>query len=210
MVSNIVTNVISLANTEKSAKLAQMIKTEPVRTEILNRYIAGTTNSPIKAEYKVHDDDVSEDDVGEDDAESEEGDESAIDNVEAVKNIMRTTKPFQRLREDICLLAFPDTRQLISTAVDSLHLFLLDSDVKTITCHVRWEVLACCQAEVEDLHNIAQTVTFTGSSKHAQAASCAEYLRQTWPKTGDDMMRAFRQAITQRICGKSATSSPLY
>lgn len=179
------------------------METEPVRTEILNRYIADTTNSPIEADDNIDDDDIGEDDVDEDDAEVEEGDESAIDNVEAVKNFMRSTKPFQRLREDICLFAFPDTRQLIRTAVDSLDLFHLDSDVMTINCHARWEVLACCEAEVEDLHNIAQTVTFTGNSKQAQAASCAEYLRQTWPKTGDDMMRAFRQAITKGICGKS-------
>jgi hypothetical protein len=179
------------------------METEPVRTEILNRYIADTTNSPIEADDNIDDDDVGEDDVDEDDAEAEEGDESAIDNVEAVKNFMRSTKPFQRLREDICLFAFPDTRQLIRTAVDSLDLFHLDSDVMTINCHARWEVLACCETEVEDLHNIAQTVTFTGNSKYAQAASCDEYLRQTWPKTGDNMMRAFRQAVTKGICGKS-------
>ena len=169
----------------------------------MNRYIADTTNFPIEADNNIDDDDFGEDDVHEDDAEAEEGDESAIDNVEAVKKFMRSTKPFQRLREDICLFAFPDTRQLIHTAINGLALFHLDSDVMTINCHARWEVLACCETEVEDLHNIAQIVTFTGNSKYAQAASCAEYLRQTWPKTGDDMMRAFRQAVTKGICGKS-------
>ena len=183
------------------------METKPARAEILNRYIYDTTVASLPAQVPTSpieaDDNIDDDDVDEDHTEAEEGDESVIDNVEAVKNFMRLTKPFQRLREDVCVFAFPDTRKLIRNAVDSLDIFQLDSDIVTITCHASWEVLACCEAEVGDLHNVAQTVTFTGNFKYAQAASCAEYLRQTWPNTGDAMMRAFHQAVTKWTCGKS-------
>jgi hypothetical protein len=199
-------NAISPSKRDKMAKLTQVMETAPVRTETLSRYVDGTQNASLPAQVPTSlietDDNIDYDDVDEDDAEAEGEDELAFDNVEAIRNFMRSSRPFQRLREDVCLFAFPDTRQLIRNAVDSLDIFHLDSDVMTITCHAKWEVLACCEAEVEDLHGLTQTVTFIGNSRHAQAASCVEYLRQTWPKTGDAVMRAFHQAVMKWICGK--------
>jgi len=203
--------LISLTDTEKVNAIAQLEEEEPARTEILNRFIANATTAQRSTQKRstqqtddVEGDDaqIHDDDVSEDGAEDQETDESVIDNVEAVRDFMTSIKPFQRLREDMCLLAFPDSRELIRAVLDGSETYLNDSDIATITCHARWEVLACCEAELQDLQRIAQTVTFTGNSRLAQAASCAEYLRRTWPRTGDAMMRVFCLAITHQACSK--------
>ena len=74
-------------------------------------HIADTISFPLEADDKIDDDDVGEDDVHEDDAEAEEAVVlAAIDKVESVKKFMESTKPFQRLREDICQFTLPNTR----------------------------------------------------------------------------------------------------
>jgi hypothetical protein len=95
-------------------------------------------------------------------------------------------------------------RDSILTALNESRLFLSDSNVVvTITCYAKWEVIACCEEELDEKH-IDQVLTLTGSPMKAQAASCIEYMRQRWAKskTGDAMMQAFRQAITERSSGE--------
>jgi hypothetical protein len=93
--------------------------------------------------------------------------------------------------------------QSILTALDDSGLFRNDPDgVVTITCHARWEVLACCELELNDQNHLHEVVTFTGSPYHAQAASCVDYMKQTWPETGEAMMEAFRQAIIKKPHGE--------
>lgn len=96
------------------------------------------------------------------------------------------------------LLKHLNINQVISTAIDDLKVFHSDEDIMTIVCHMDWEVLACRKMEAEDLDDISQLVTFTGTSEQAQAATCVDYMRQTWPKTGNIMMHALQQAIVNR------------
>jgi hypothetical protein len=101
-----------------------------------------------------------------------------------------------------------DTKELgdpmlsIHTALNESGIFPNGSETVTITCHARWEVLACCKEELDARYNLDEVVTFTGSLSRAQAASCIDYMRQTWPSTGEAMMRAFHRAISTEACGE--------
>ena len=45
---------------------------------------------------------------------------------------------------------------------------------------------------------IGQAVTITGSRSDAQALSCREYMKQTWPRTGDRILRLLQSLLPSR------------
>ncbi|KAF7531210.1 hypothetical protein G7054_g9090 [Neopestalotiopsis clavispora] len=67
-------------------------------------------------------------------------------------------------------------KQVISNAIDDLEVFHSNEDIKTIVCHMDLEVLACRKMDAEDMDDISRLVTFTGTSRQAQAATCVDYI----------------------------------
>ena len=42
---------------------------------------------------------------------------------------------------------------------------------------------------------IARAITITGSGGESQAVACANYMRQTWPTTGGEVMSVLQKAL---------------
>lgn len=73
--------------------------------------------------------------------------------------------------------------------------------------------------DIEDI--LGKVITLTGSSADVQAATCEQYLCQTWPSTGRHMLRIIgdtiqrkeahsRSAPERRTCGCPMTWLELY
>ncbi|KAL6898571.1 hypothetical protein GGI43DRAFT_408032 [Trichoderma evansii] len=215
IIANAITYLAPLPDIEKAPSTGGLKGKEPARAEVLDLWNANVSATPRSAPRSAQE----LDDLGADNPELYddiflEDDTEAqltvievrmisvyiLDGVKATEDLMISTKSFQRLQEYMYLFAFPVTTDLIHFALDGSGVSFKDSDSMTINCKARWEVLACCNAELEDPLDIAQTVTFTGNSTRAQAASCAEYLHQTWPRTANSMMHGFIEAITHQTC----------
>jgi hypothetical protein len=140
-----------------------------------------------------------------------------------LETILGTPRPFLRIDRSLSFernietmeVGIRDVKELgdpmlsICTALNESGLFPDGSEPVTITCHARWEVLACCKEELDARYNLDEVVTFTGSPSNAQAASCIGYMQQTWPRTGEAMMKAFQRAISAETCGEFQPSLPL-
>jgi hypothetical protein len=147
----------------------------------------------------------------------------AVESDRKSETILGTPRPFLRTDKSLSLdrnsealvmdVRYGDFNELgqprlsIRTALDDSGLFFTGSDIVTIMCLARWQVLACCEEELDDQYHLDEVVTFTGSPSHAQAASCVDYMRQTWPSTGEAMMKAFCRAIVTKACGEFQPSS---
>jgi hypothetical protein len=53
---------------------------------------------------------------------------------------------------------------------------------------------------------IESAIILTGSHVNAQALSCLEYMCQTWPSTGSEMLRALQNALSQQDLSSSSES----
>jgi len=71
---------------------------------------------------------------------------------------------------------------------------------------IEWEIpnfLHTCFAESQAIDNI---LTLTGTSTDAQAASCKEYLDQTWPSISSILLEVCRNRILKTNGGKTIYS----
>jgi hypothetical protein len=72
------------------------------------------------------------------------------------------------------------------------------ADVYTMLFEMEWDPLAFTedQAYKGQPHEAVEiAITLTGSAKDAQALTCAQYLRQTWPSTGESIMQLVQDVI---------------
>ena len=64
---------------------------------------------------------------------------------------------------------------------------------------VQWDVLAFMDNQFldEDFPNtaLATVITISGSAQHAQATTCSDYIRQTWPANGSRILGAVQDAL---------------
>jgi hypothetical protein len=66
------------------------------------------------------------------------------------------------------------------------------------TFEIEWDPLAFIteQGYVEEpAEALERAITLTGSTKHAQALTCAQYLLQTWPTTGRHIVRLVKGVV---------------
>ena len=54
---------------------------------------------------------------------------------------------------------------------------------------------------------IGEVITVTGSAIDAQAMTCAQYMHQTWPVTGDEVLWALQAAMAEIIIGTNVLGS---
>lgn len=210
-ITQAVVNLISLTDTEKVTAMERLKGEEPFRTDLLRKYIADLSygsQPPGQPAALAEADPNLEEDASEDDVAAKEVDQDTVHDGEKLGEFMMSPKPFQQLQEDLCVLAFPDTKERIRTVLDTSEVFPDDSSIVTITCYARWEVLSCCRAELRKLQNVSETITFTGNQRHAQAAPCIEYMRQTWPETWEMTMRVFSSAVNYQTCSKMLSNFP--
>ena len=68
------------------------------------------------------------------------------------------------------------------------------------TLRIDWNPIAFLKEQYHDadFRGIGEVITITGSDTNAQAATVAEYMRQTWLTTGDEVWRGFETAINRQ------------
>ena len=69
------------------------------------------------------------------------------------------------------------------------------------TLHIEWDTIAFLREQYQgaELQQIGEVITLTGSGTEAQAATCAQYVNQTWPTTGEEVLRGFQAAINEHL-----------
>jgi hypothetical protein len=72
-------------------------------------------------------------------------------------------------------------------------------DDKILSCSISWDILEFVQTYVDDgdAGDLASVITLTGSALFAQAATCGEYLKQTWPSTWENMLSVLQAALSK-------------
>lgn len=70
-----------------------------------------------------------------------------------------------------------------------------------MTFRMEWDPLAFIKEQEysEELDETMETaITLTGSARDAQALTCAQYLRQTWPSAAEHIIRLIKDVVRNR------------
>ncbi|KAI1259985.1 hypothetical protein F5Y18DRAFT_406994 [Xylariaceae sp. FL1019] len=76
---------------------------------------------------------------------------------------------------------------------------------------IEWDLLGFLeqqQYECEPSEAFPKVITITGSSRDAQALTCTEYLKQTWPHTGDVTVQLIRRQLSRKNGNPQSASFP--
>lgn len=63
---------------------------------------------------------------------------------------------------------------------------------------VHWELREFLSKELEAAHDILEMTALTGSLTQAQALTCGDYARQTWPQPGPQIPEAAKHVVKTR------------
>ena len=65
-----------------------------------------------------------------------------------------------------------------------------------IVYHCFWELPDTIHTQLEPGQRLSQLITLTGSTENAQAATCEDFISQTWPKSGSLLLKAIEEFLT--------------
>ena len=73
-----------------------------------------------------------------------------------------------------------------------------------------WDLLGFIKHQYSDVENVdlGSVITLSGTVLHAQATTCSEYARKTWPSQGPMVIAAFQSAIDSREHTCKGSSTP--
>jgi ankyrin repeat protein len=74
----------------------------------------------------------------------------------------------------------------------------------------RWEIPGMLKAMDPVNTQLAPVLTISGTLTKAEAATCEEYMKRRWPKSGHFLMTAISHAVTELCSGPSLHSTKLY
>ncbi|KAE8137306.1 hypothetical protein BDV38DRAFT_88339 [Aspergillus pseudotamarii] len=103
----------------------------------------------------------------------------------------------------MCVLTLPKPN-LTEEIYDTIHDFTavprevsrrMAPETLNITFHVEWKLPKDQAYPTSPDYALGSFVTITGSASDAQALSCSEYLRQTWPTTGIKVLDLVQQVL---------------
>ena len=106
-----------------------------------------------------------------------------------------------RLRAAVSLTMWQDSAlQKVSTAVTSCLKQLAPSKTQNAIFKVAWDPLAFVEEQEypsSEGNIIERVINISGSARDAQALICTQYMEQTWPTTGVDLLPAISSAISK-------------
>jgi hypothetical protein len=79
------------------------------------------------------------------------------------------------------------------------------NSVFIIHCQVDWELVQYCKEELLGDNKLHHVFTITGSLERAQAASCEDYVRQTWGYKGLQLLDAIVAGLAKDRLGDVTT-----
>ena len=76
------------------------------------------------------------------------------------------------------------------------------SELCSATFHVEWQLIQYTNSELEEGDTIVHALTVSGDIIDAEASSCLDYCRRTWPVTGEFVLITLEKAIKAGWHGK--------
>lgn len=158
-------------------------------------------------------------------------DDPAFPTIEEYATLVEESPAYRKLLADVrceCLLA-PATPNTVASVRAAIYAAIRNTDTITMApastvqmmFKVDWNPVhfvrrQCYQSAPETA--IHDAITLTGTTSTAQAATCAQYLQQTWPVTGLEVLELVQdlfgdegaQAASRRCWVYLGCSSPLY
>jgi tetratricopeptide (TPR) repeat protein len=151
-----------------------------------------------------HDNDDSDDsDDSDDNDDYGDGDEvSPVQhvNVTPVKGFILSSHAFARLQNNSKWLIHPNPMSLIRNEVYRGLTLLSEQNVEA-TFTLEWEFTRYVDEELYESQDLSQILTFTGSTAKAYAATCKQFLVQTWVKLGSGILDAIKAALKIPVHG---------
>lgn len=122
------------------------------------------------------------------------------DSLEQAKDFLKRSRAFQGLYERLHAWIFPTTKDYIRHA--TLTNIEWQGRYSDLHCQVDWELLKYCQQELSGKPELQRVLTITGSLNSAQAASCEDYVKQTWGSWGTKSLNAIVDGFVGDRFGK--------
>jgi hypothetical protein len=146
------------------------------------------------------------------DTDIDEVDESYLPGLVLYRDLISTSSTYEwllaRLHREVALSRQqPDLMEVIREAITSKLQSpgkisrYRSSEALRFTFEVEWDPVAFVKEqryEEEPGDAIGRAITITGSAVDAQATTCAEYLRQTWPVVGKHTLQLVKNVVRGR------------
>jgi hypothetical protein len=87
----------------------------------------------------------------------------------------------------------PDVIQSIRAAIETIP--MSSEGIYSLSCDADWEVVQYCQRRLSGSYDLHKVITLTGTLQCAKAASCQDYVAETWNQQGQKLLNAFMQGL---------------
>ncbi len=114
---------------------------------------------------------------------------------------------FTKLKEDLRRFVFPRVKSYIREVIEPLLPATKLTPIYTVAVRVHWEIEEYLGQEFGPEDDIDDIVTLTGDVACAQALPCGDYMRQSWPQTGEATLAAVKHALQKRSSCESHKTS---
>ena len=139
-----------------------------------------------------------------------------LDEMQLSKAALHSTKiqsqgptALANLRHDLRQSVFPSTKSYIREVLLPFLPATALTPIFSVAVRVKWELQTFLAEEFDPEDDIASILTITGGISRAQALSCEDYMRQTWPQSGSNTLLAIKHALqagTSCKCSSSAAN----
>lgn len=116
--------------------------------------------------------------------------------------------PFRQLFDDVRRFVFPSVKSYVKEIIGPyLRPTKLVPIYSAIVC-VHWELREFLSKEFEATDDISEMTALTGNLTQAQALTCGDYMRQTWPQSGLQTLEAVKHVVkNEKSCKSTALIS---
>lgn len=111
------------------------------------------------------------------------------------------------LRQDLRRFVFPSTKSYIREVLLPFLPTTILTPIFSVAVRVNWELQTFLAEEFDPEDDMSSMLTITGGISRAQALSCGDYMRQTWPKSGSSTLLAIKHALQAGTSCKCSTSA---
>jgi hypothetical protein len=123
-----------------------------------------------------------------------------LDKLEQTKDFLKRSHAFLGLYEKLYAWIFPITKDYIRHSI--LANTTLENYLK-LHYQADWELANYCQQELSGNTELHRILTITGSLTCAQAASCEDYVKQTWGPWGEKALNVIVDGFVRDRASKS-------
>jgi len=122
---------------------------------------------------------------------------------------LTTSEAYHQFQENLWKFTYPSMgtyiRSVLAPQIPDLTSRGLEP-ICSIVVNVTWQVAEFILDQCKSFDNLNDILTLTGSSNRCQALSCQDYMSQTWPNTGRNILDLIKLALEHGSSCKSPMS----